>query len=432
MRRSLSIAIAIIAVLVIVYAVRTRTDDTPGVAPALAGAPPSADARSRGEYLARAADCAGCHTVSGGAAYAGGVAFKLPFGTLYSTNITPDRETGIGNWSDEDFVRAVREGRGPGGQALYPAFPFTSYTALSRDDVLAIKQYLFSLPPVHAPARSNDLSFPFSQRWAVALWKAAFFKSQRFSADPAKGESWNRGAYLATALGHCGECHTPRNFAYALESAHEFAGAEQQGWLAYNITSDKAAGIGGWSEADLASYLKTGRASGHGAAGGPMAEAVEYSLQYLEDGDAAALASFVRAVPAQSSDPVIRVDPAPKPVLASTPIAPPANETAEQGAHLFAGACAGCHVWTGQGLETGYAALLGARSVNDPHGVNATQAILRGTHLEVARTGEAMMPGFGAGYTDEEIAALSNFVLGHFGGIAGQVTAAEVAKRRQL
>jgi len=432
MRRGLTIVIAIIVVLVIVYVVRTRPDDTPGVAPALAGAPPSADAKSRGEYLARAADCAACHTQGGGPAYAGGVAFRLPFGTLYSTNITPDKETGIGGWSDEDFVRAVREGRSPGGHALYPVFPYTSYTAMSRDDVLAIKQYLFSLPPVHAPARANDLSFPFSQRWAIALWKAAFFSSHRFVADPAKGESWNRGAYLATALGHCGECHTPRNFAYALEGGREFAGAEQQGWRAYNITSDKTAGIGGWSEADLLSYLKTGHASGHGAAGGPMAEAVEYSLQYLEEGDTAALATYVRAVPAQSSDPVIRVDPAPKPVLASTAIAPPADEMAGQGAHLFAGACAGCHVWNGQGLETGYAALLGARSVNDAHGVNVTEAILHGTRLDVDGAGPVMMPGFGAGYTDEEIAALSNFVLAHFGGVAGQVTAAEVAQRRAL
>jgi len=432
MRRWLSLAIAIIVVLGILYVVRTRPDETPGAAPALAGAPPSADALSRGEYLARAADCAACHTRQEGAAYAGGVAFKLPFGTLYSTNITPDRDTGIGGWSDEEFVHAVRDGIAPGGHALYPVFPYTSYTALSREDVLAIKQYLFSLPPVHAPARPNELSFPYSQRWAIGLWKAAFFKSQRFVADPARGEGWNRGAYLATALGHCGECHTPRNAAYALESGRQFAGAEQQGWRAYNISADATAGIGAWSEADLTTYLKTGHAQGHGSAGGPMAEAIEYSLQYLADADTAALVTYLRSVPAQSGEGAIRVERAPRPALASTVISPAANESDEPGAKLFAGACAGCHSWNGQGLESGYAALLGARSVNDARGANVTQAILNGTGSSAAGAGEALMPGFGAAYSNAEIAELGNFVIAHFGGTPGQITAAEVERRRSL
>jgi mono/diheme cytochrome c family protein len=432
MRRSLIIALGVIAVLVIIFVVRTRPDDSPGNAPALAGAPPSAEAKSRGAYLARAADCIACHTVSGGAAYAGGVAFRLPFGTLYSTNITPDPDTGIGGWSDEDFVRAVREGTGPGGHALYPAFPYTSYTAMSREDVLAIKQYLFTLAPVHAPARANELAFPFSQRWAVALWKAAFFRSHRFAADASKSEGWNRGAYLATALGHCGECHTPRNAAYALESDHAFAGAEQQGWRAYNITSDAGAGIGAWSETAVFSYLKAGRADGHGSAGGPMAEAVQYSLQYLEDGDMAALVGYLRSVPGRSGGEAVRVERAPPRTLASTPISPSASETSEPGAHLFAGACASCHAWNGAGYGLNYGALLGARSVNDPRGGNVTQAILEGTTLRLAGAGAVVMPAFAGGYSDEEIAALANFVIGHFGGSSGQVTAAEVARRRAL
>jgi mono/diheme cytochrome c family protein len=432
MRRLLSIAIVIVVVLIAFYWWRTRPDDTPGTAPALAGAPSSADARARGEYLARAADCVACHTrPDSGQPYAGGVPFKLPFGTIYSSNITPDRDTGIGAWSDDEFVRALREGVAPGGRHLYPAFPYTAYTALSREDVLAIKQYLFSLPAIHAPAQPNELSFPFNQRWAVGVWNAVFFHSHRFEPDASKPVAWNSGAYLAQALAHCGECHTPRNFAYALKSSREFAGEEQQGWRAYNISSDRTAGIGDWSEADLAAYLQTGHAEGHGSAGGPMAEAVENSLQYLEPADTAALVTYVRAVPPQSGPPLIKVDPAPKPVLASTGIAPHGDTASAEGASLFAGACVGCHTWNGKGLETSYAALLGARSVNDPSGANATEAILHGTHLRAAAN-DALMPGFANGYSDAEVAALTNYVIGHFGGASGEVTADEVRRRRTL
>src|SRR5579871_483294 len=432
MRRALSIAIVLILLLIAAYVVLTRPDDSPGTAPALAGAPASATPGARGEYLARAADCIACHTRgASGEPYAGGVAFKLPFGTLYSTNITPDRDTGIGGWSDDEFVRAVREGIAPGGRHLYPAFPYTSYTALSRDDVLAIKQYLFSLPAVHAPARPNDLSFPFNQRWAIGVWNALFFRSHRFVQDAAKPAPWNSGAYLARALGHCGECHTPRNFAYALKSSEEFAGAEQQGWRAYNITSDQVAGVGAGSEADLASYLKAGHAEQHGAAGGPMDDAVENSLQYLDPADIAALVSYVRGVPPRAGAPVIKVDPAPKAVLASSGIAPTADEGASDGSALFAGACVGCHTWNGKGLETSEAALLGARSVNDVSGVNVIAAILHGSHLQTAQS-DASMPGFAAGYSDSEVAALANYLIGHFGGKAGQVTADEVRRRRVL
>src|ERR1700682_2121562 len=188
----------------------------------------------RGQYLAAAADCVVCHTAPSSAAYAGGVAFRLPFGTIYSANLTPDGDTGIGAWSDEDFLRAVRSGVGRGGRHLYPAFPYASYAEMARDDVLAIKAYLFSLPAVHSEVRKIDLRFPFSQRWSLPLWNALCLGSKRFRPDPAHDAACNRGAYLATALGHCGECHTPRNAGFAMNGKDNLAGTDIQGWKAYN------------------------------------------------------------------------------------------------------------------------------------------------------------------------------------------------------
>jgi mono/diheme cytochrome c family protein len=183
-----------------------------GVPPSLAGA----DLAARGEYLARAADCVACHTAPGGKPFAGGLAFRLPFGTLYSTNITPDKESGIGAWSDEDFVRALQEGAGRDGKHFYPAFPYTSYTLMTRSDVLAIKAYLFSLKPVRNRPPASDISFPFNQRYLIWFWDVLFNPGQRFQPNTGQTPEWNRGAYLVEALGHCGECHTPRNFLFGL------------------------------------------------------------------------------------------------------------------------------------------------------------------------------------------------------------------------
>jgi mono/diheme cytochrome c family protein len=254
---------------------------------------------ARGEYLTRAADCAACHSAPNDKPFTGGVAFKLPFGTIYSTNITPDRETGIGRWSDDDFVRALHRGVAPGGRYLYPAFPYTSFTAMRRDDALAIKAYLFSLPPQHVANKENNLSFPFNQRWGMAFWNLLFLSDRRFAPDPEQSAAVNRGAYLATALGHCAECHTPRNLAYGLEDRHAFAGEVLEGWHAYNITSDKRFGVGAWSDAQLASYISSAHADGRGSAAGPMAEAVENSLQYLSSEDVSALVAYLRTVSAQ-------------------------------------------------------------------------------------------------------------------------------------
>src|ERR1700675_544946 len=262
-----------------------------GVPAALAQANPV----ERGAYLAKAADCMVCHTTPGGKEYAGGLGFKLPFGTLYSTNITPDKDTGIGNYSDQDFLAAMHRGIRGDGARLYPAMPVTSYTYLRDADALALKAYLFSLPPVRAAAPENTLMFPFNQRWAMGFWSALFNPDTRFQPDTSKSPEWNRGAYLAEALAHCGECHTPRNLAFALDNRQKFAGAVTAGWRAFNISSDKGAGVGAWTDAELASYLSTGHAAGHGTASGPMGEAVDQSFSRMPSEDIRAMVAYLRS-----------------------------------------------------------------------------------------------------------------------------------------
>jgi mono/diheme cytochrome c family protein len=384
----------------------------------------------RGAYLVQAADCEACHTAPGGKPFTGGVTFALPFGTIYSTNITPDKATGIGTWSDDDFVRSLHRGIARDGSNLYPAMPYTSYTGVSRDDAVAMKAYLFSLPPVHAPPRPNALSFPFNQRWTLAFWNLVFLDQHRFRPDPALTEEQNRGAYLATALGHCGECHTPRNLGFAMDAGRQFAGTMLQGWHAYNITPDKADGIGGWSDQQVADYLRFGHAADRGSPAGPMGEAVADGLQYLTQRDAAALVSYLRQVKPQSGEPGSQIDPAPAAMTASSAWAPGEHDTENPlGRRLFEGMCASCHAWNGAGRETRYAALAGSQAVNDPTGTNLVQVLLSGADLHT-QYGTGSMPAFGNAYTDTELAAVANYAIGHFSGKPGQVSAEVVHRLR--
>ncbi len=251
----------------------------------------------RGRYLVRAADCGACHTAIGGPPFAGGRAFVLPFGTIYSTNITPDKDTGIGRYTDSDFLAAVHRGVRRDGARLYPAMPFASYTFVTDADALAIKTYLFSLTPINAPAIPNTFAFPFNQRWAMGVWAMMFNANRRFEPHANQSAEWNRGAYLVEALAHCGECHTPRNLFQALDNRRKFAGAVTGGWRAYNITSDPTSGVGSWTEAALAHYLATGHAEGRGTAAGPMGEAIDLSLVHLTGEDIAAMVAYLRTVP---------------------------------------------------------------------------------------------------------------------------------------
>jgi mono/diheme cytochrome c family protein len=379
----------------------------------------------RGAYLARAADCMACHTTQGGMPYAGGLGFRLPFGTLYSTNITPDKETGIGNYSDQDFLNAVHRGIREDGARLYPAMPFASYTYMTDADALAIKAYLFSLPPVHAPDPENTLTFPFNQRWAMSFWSVLFNPDTRFEPDTSKSPEWNRGAYLAEALAHCGECHTPRNLAFALDNRQKFAGAVTAGWRAFNISSDKTTGVGNWSDQDLVSYLSIGHADGHGTASGPMGEAVDHSLSQLTGEDIRAVVAYLRTVPATAS-----------PDLPAT-LAPPAPASHKQGGTpdprgkmVFEGACVSCHGWTGESSISPFATLTGAWAVNDPSATNVVQIVISGTKRETPADAVSM-PGFGNAYSDTEIAAVANYVTARFGSKASHLAAQDVAELRK-
>ncbi|WP_415845745.1 c-type cytochrome [Stutzerimonas zhaodongensis] len=377
----------------------------------------------RGQYLTQAADCLACHVTDGGKPYAGGLPVKMPFGTLYSTNITPDKETGIGNWSDDDFVEAMQQGVGPDGKHYYPAFPYTSYTLMPREDILAIKAYLFSLEPVNQPNKENDIGFPFNQRWGIALWNMLFLDDERFEPDPEQSEQWNRGAYLVEGPGHCGECHTPRNFMQAKKASEALGGATIQGWAAWNITGDEQSGIGGWPDEALASYMATGVAPGYGVAGGPMAEVVNHSLRHLTPEDIQAIVVYLKSVPAQPAE-VKRPD---DKALANEP---PSESRHPLGQKLFADACASCHQWDGSGRQSDYASLRGLRTVNDPNALNLVQVILNGDALH-GPNGHHLMPAFNRHFNDREVSALSNFMLSHFGSQAGELTPETIAERRK-
>jgi mono/diheme cytochrome c family protein len=384
---------------------------------------------AKGEYLTKAADCVACHTAPAGEPFAGGRAFKLPFGTIYSTNITPDNETGIGQWSDPEFVRAVHRGIGRNGADLYPAFPYTAYALLSTDDVLAIRAYLSTVRPVSLLNTDNTLVFPFNQRYMLRAWKLLFVPTRPWESSAAHDAAWNRGSYLAEAFAHCGECHTPRNLMFATKSGRKFAGAIVDGWKAYNITSDRETGIGAWSDADIKQYLSSGHAPAHGSAGGGMGEAIDLSLRHLSSEDIAALTRYLRTIPPQRSKLTARIDHQPATLKGATAWSPGPDHNASIGLQIFASACASCHGWDGTGQQTDHAELLGSAAVNDPSGANLVRAVLKGVKIGSPK-GDNLMPSFGAAYSDAEIAAVSNYVIGHFGGKQGSVTAADVRAAR--
>lgn len=393
----------------------------------------NADLIARGEYLTKAADCVACHTTKDGKPFAGGLAFKTPMGTLYSPNITRDKATGIGSWTDEEFLRALHEGKGKNGENLYPAFPYTSYTLLKDDDVKAIKAYLFSLPAVHQPNRENDMPFPFNQRWGLWFWNLVNFDGQHFEADSRKDAQWNQGAYFVEALGHCGECHTPRNITMGMKDSKAYAGTEIDGWTAFNITSDPHAGIGGWSQEQIVQYLRSGHVDGKAQAAGPMAEVIENSTRHLTDSDLNAMAVYLRTLKPLNPDdetksrsdwgqPATSVN-----TLRGMPFTADNNT---DGARLYLGNCASCHGFTGGGVQDGYYPSLMKNSVvgaSAPN--NLINVILHGVSRKT-NDGAVFMPGFANTLTDEQVVSLSNYLLQQFGQPALNIKADDVKTLR--
>lgn len=255
----------------------------------------------RGEYVLHAAGCVSCHTDhdNNGPFLAGGRALETRFGTFYTPNITPHPQFGIGRWSDTDFVRALTEGVGLHGENFYPVFPYTSYTRMKRDDVLALKAYLFTVKPVARENKPHELAWYVRSRTLLWFWKLLNFNAGEYRADPDKPESWNRGAYLVTAMAHCGECHTPRNFLGAPRTELRYAGTTDgpDGGLVPNITPDPNTGIGRWRPSEITEYLHSGATPDGDFAGGLMAEVIDDGLRYLDDSDIQAIVTYIRSVP---------------------------------------------------------------------------------------------------------------------------------------
>lgn len=386
-----------------------------------------------GRYLARAGNCMTCHTVPGGEAYVGGRAFETPYGTIYSTNITPHETTGIGAWSDQDFLDAMQSGSAPDGH-LYPALPYPWFANVSDADLLAIKDFLFGLPPVDHTAPENDLPFPFDQRWLLRAWDV-LVEEQRFEPDPARSQAWNRGAYLVTGLGHCGACHTPRTLAATPNRSEAFRGEITEGWYAPNLTNGPA-GLGDWTGAQIVRYLRHGHVPGKGSAVGPMHEVVGNSTSYLSDPDLAAMATYLKSLPER--DNAIEAEAGTRPPVAelATLRAEPYEEprggaaeddSAEAAARLYYGACASCHGPDGQGVKFAFPVLAGNSAVTAPVANNAIRVILDGIHTPEAGT---RMPAFGPVLGDAEVAGLANYLIDRWGAGGPDVSADDVADLR--
>lgn len=411
------------------------------VLPAVAHADPAGSPVERGKYLAVISDCAACHTdPSGGAPFAGGYPIQSPLGSIYSSNITPSKDFGIGNFSRDDFARAVQQGIGKDGKHLYPAMPYTSYAKLTSTDIDDLYAYFTQgVKPVETAAPATKLGFPFNIRLSMAGWNALFLDDKPFTPDATQSAQVNRGRYLVEGPAHCAMCHAPRNLLMATKSGG-MTGGSVGSWYAPNITSDKISGIGGWSDEELASYLKTGIAGDKARAAGPMAEAVENSFQHMSDDDIKAMIAYLRTLPAQATPGQTKTNfehgSAGSDVLTVRGTRPMGHELTEtEGAHLYVAACASCHQADGSGsADKSYPALFHNTTTGAPDPTDLIAAILFGVQREVGGH-TVKMPGFGADslvqrLNDEQIAALANHVLQQFGNAAAHVSPADVATVR--
>jgi mono/diheme cytochrome c family protein len=372
----------------------------------------------QGRYMAAAADCGACHTNSDhGAEFAGGRTVPTPFGELASSNITPDPATGIGKWTDDQFDAAVRKGIRPDGARLYPAMPYPYFRKMSREDVLAIRAYLRTFPAVHNEVNSNRLPFPYDIRASVKLWNALYFSDEPFKTDSQRSATWNRGAYLVLGAGHCAACHTPKGVLGGDKKNDALQGYTLQGWFAPDITDSKALGLGGWSEADIVSYLKSGHNRIAGASG-PMSEVVTNSTSLLDDGDLAAIAAYLKTNQAQT--------PARQPLAATI-----AAMTA--GAAIYQDVCSACHQLDGKGVPYLIPDLADASSVASREPTSIIRVLLHGSQ-SAATTAEptgASMPAFGPQLTDAQIAAVATYLRNSWGHAAEAVSESDVSKARK-
>ncbi|MBN8944576.1 MAG: cytochrome c [Rhizobiales bacterium] len=377
---------------------------------------------ARGAYVAKAADCYACHTAKDGAPWAGGLPFDLPFGTIFSTNISPDRQVGIGAWTRAEFHRAVRDGVGKGGRHLYPAMPYASYRMMTSADVDAVYAYLMTREPIAVPNRNNTLGFPFNIRQSLTFWNLVNLPREVDGDNPARSAAWNRGRYVVDALGHCGECHTPRNLAQGMDASAYLRGAVIEGVEAPDITKAGLQAMG-FDPVTLARFMKSGL-SAQGGMTGPMFDVVHLSTQYLSEDDLKAMSAYLfdlDAVPDVATPP-----PAPPPVAVPPVLAASARAT-------YLDLCSGCHGVTGQGIPHVAVPLATNASLRLNSARNFIHTTLHGIPAQSFPGLERMqpMPGFADKLDDKTLADLASWMRAQWGGRPPDVSPTEVSALRR-
>jgi mono/diheme cytochrome c family protein len=373
----------------------------------------------RGEYLVKAGNCAECHTADGGKPFAGGRAMQTPFGTIYSTNITPDPATGIGRWTNKDLYRAMHEGVGRDGKRFYPVFPYPWFTKVDANDVRAIKSYLDTLPIVRQKNKSPKLPWPFSVREVMIGWNVVNFQEGTFRTDPNKSARWNRGAYLVEGLGHCGECHSPKDKMGAIKTGDQLQGGFAENWYASNLGGDLRDGLGAWSTQEIVEYLKNG-SNAKAAAAGPMAAVVRDSTTHLNNSDLNAIATYLKDLPKTPEVTAAKVNQSDGSIL-------------ERGKALYTGNCIGCHFASGVGMAKVFPPLKASAIVQAKYPDSVLQVIIGGGKVVTTKQQRwpYHMPAFGRKLSDQKIADVASYVRNAWGNRASVVNAAEVAKVRK-
>ena len=369
------------------------------------------DQIQKGRYLTIVGDCAACHTLPGsGHDFAGGRPLETPFGVLVGPNITPDPQTGIGAWTDDEFVNALQRGTGRGGALLFPAMPYTYYTKVTRDDALAIRAYLNTLPAVHNPVNVDQLPFPLNVRASMRVWNKLFFTPEEFQPDNSKSAEWNRGAYLTEGLGHCGMCHTPKNALGGDKITERMQGYNLQGWFAPNITNDKRIGLGSWSVDDIATYLKSGH-NQTSAATGLMAEEINLSTSKASEEDLKAIAIYLKDRPGDPSSQQNSQQ--------MSPLAPDQG-VMKAGAQIYADECSACHGANGKGVSGLFPSLSETPVVQQNDVTSVVHVILRGAISAGTKPAPtaAAMPAFAWVMNDDQVAAVATYIRNSWGNVA--------------
>jgi mono/diheme cytochrome c family protein len=452
-RRHAALAACTVAVAIAVAAVAmrgARSEDAsasaassavPASQPAVASAQSAANGAdaatlARGEYIAKAGDCAGCHTeAQGGVPYAGGHGLVSPFGKIMATNITPDPNYGIGQYTYEDFARALRKGVARGGKRLYPAMPYNAFAKMDDADMHALYTYMMhGVAPVAKPNEKSDVAFPFNQRWALRFWQMAFVPREPYRPRADRDVQWNRGAYLVQSLGHCGSCHTPRGPAYQEQGTDEssstfLTGGVNDHWFAPNLTGDPGSGLGRWRAPEIAAFLKTGHGSGN-IAYGSMVEQIEDSTQYLSDDDLLAIGRYLKSLPSrnQSGTYAPQDDVARKPINGSR-----VPDALSVGYNVYRSFCAQCHGDAGKGVPNVFPALAGNSSVLAEDTTSLIRLMVEGGNSPSTLTGppRQQMPRFADTLADVEIGQVLTYIRGAWGNNAQPITANDVSSLRQ-